>query len=90
MASDIDVNEQELQKFIEVLAQFQEQIDSKMKSVEGSWLRCHESWKGATATQFAKDYEKTANAVTAAVKTGDDSLDWLRRFHTIVREFENY
>lgn len=90
MASDIDVNEEELHRFIEILSSFQDQIREKMTSVESAYARCGESWKGVSAAQFRKEFDDTKGTVNTAIEVGGEALDWLRRFHTIVREFESY
>lgn len=86
---DIDVDGDQLQNFIRVFEQFQQDINTRMMSVEAAWVRCRESWRGATADQFTKGYEQTAATVGSAQKDGDEALDWLRRYYEIVREFDN-
>lgn len=86
---DIDVDGEQLQNFIRTFEQFQEDISTRMKSVDAAWARCQESWRGDTATQFTQRYEQTAATVTNAQKNGDDVLQWLRRYYDIVREFDN-
>lgn len=88
MARDIDVDEQELHRFIQTLADFQELTSDKLKAVESAWLKCDESWKGASKKQFTKEFEQTKQAVEDALAAGEDAHRWLERFDEIVREFE--
>lgn len=88
MARDIDVNEEELAKFIDVLSDFQELTRDKFKGVEMDWAKCDQSWQGESKDQFTRDFEQTQQRVQSALDAGDDALDWLRRFDEILKEFE--
>jgi uncharacterized protein YukE len=87
---DINVDEEQLHKFIEVLSQFQDEIRDKMRVVSDAYARCLESWKGESASQFQKEFEETKQAVETAIQVGNEALDWLWRFDEIVREFEGH
>jgi hypothetical protein len=45
MARDLDVDQQELEKFIEVLQRFQESTSDKFQAVLSAWSKCDESWQ---------------------------------------------
>ena len=89
MAKDIDVDEQELYRFIQTLAAFQQLTTDKLKAVESAWTQCNESWKGASKNQFTKEFEQTKQAIEDALAAGEDASRWLERFDEIVREFEH-
>lgn len=86
---DIDVNEEELARFIQTLATFQQVTEDKLKTVMSSWDTCNESWQGETKDQFTKDFDRTRQSVDVTLEAGDDALRWLERFDEIVREFES-
>ncbi|NEP61751.1 MAG: transcription termination factor NusA [Symploca sp. SIO2G7] len=91
MSRDIDIDEQELAKFIDVLSRFQDLTSDKFQAVESAWLKCDESWKGDSKEKFTKDFQETTETVKISLEVGDDALDWLRRFDEILKEFEqNY
>ncbi len=88
MARDIDVDEQELYRFIQTLAAFQQLTTDKLKAVESAWITCNESWKGASKNQFTKEFEETKKAIEDALAAGENAHQWLERFDEIVKEFE--
>lgn len=88
MSRDIDVDEEQLARFIDALSQFQEVADEKFKAVEADWEKCKESWQGDSKEQFTKDFERTSTSVRETLEAGDEALDWLERFDEIVKEFE--
>ncbi|NER97316.1 MAG: transcription termination factor NusA [Symploca sp. SIO1B1] len=91
MSRDIDIDEQELAKFIDVLSSFQDLTIDKFQAVESAWLTCDESWKGDSKEKFTKDFQETTETVKKSLEVGDDALDWLRRFDEILKDFEqNY
>lgn len=88
---DIDVEEEELARFIQTLATFQRVTEDKLKTVMSSWDACNDSWQGDSKDQFTKDFERTQQSVDMTLEAGDDALKWLERFDEIVRDFErNY
>ncbi|EDZ94561.1 hypothetical protein AmaxDRAFT_2761 [Limnospira maxima CS-328] len=91
MSRDLDIDEQELAKFIAALSDFQDLTTDKFKAVEGTWRKCDDSWKGESKDQFTKDFDQTKDMVQRALEAGDDALEWLRKFDDILKEFEqNY
>ncbi len=91
MSRDIDIDERELERFIHVLSDFQNLATDKFKAVETSWGKCDDSWQGESKDKFTKDFEKTKDMVNRALDAGDDSLEWLRKFDEILKDFErNY
>lgn len=90
MAKDIDVDEEQLHRFIEALAAFQQTTVEKLQSVETSWSQCDQTWKGASKDQFTAEFVKTKQAIESALAAGDDAQKWLERFNEIVIEFERY
>ena len=92
MARDLDVDQQELEKFIEVLQRFQESTDERFKAVLHAWSKCDESWQdgqGNNKKQFTKDFEETNRSVHQALEAGEDAIEWLNKFNEIVKEFES-
>ncbi len=91
MSRDIDVDEQELAEFIQVLSTFQDLTIDKFQAVEAAWKKCEQSWEGESKDQFTKEFEETKDRVERALEAGEDALKWLRDFDEIVKEFEkNY
>ena len=90
MAKDIDVDEEQLHRFIEALAAFQQVTTEKLQSVETSWNQCEQTWKGASKNQLTTEFVQTKQAIESALAAGDDAQKWLERFNEIVREFERY
>lgn len=90
MAKDIDVNEEELSRFIQTLSVFQELTKGRLSAVENAWNKCNESWKGGAKNQFTGQFEKTQQAVEDALYAGEQAQHWLQRFDEIVREFERH
>ncbi|NES20134.1 MAG: transcription termination factor NusA [Symploca sp. SIO3E6] len=88
MSRDIDIDEQQLAKFIDVLSSFQDLTSDKFQAVESAWRKCDESWKGDSKEKFTKDFQETTETVKRSLEAGDDALDWLRRFDEILKEFE--
>lgn len=88
MARDIYVDQEELARFIEVLAAFQEITTDKFKAVLSDWQKCDESWEGESKDQFSRQFLQTQQAVEDALEAGGDALKWLTRFDEIVQEFE--
>lgn len=88
MSRDIDIDQQELAQFIDVLSDFQDRVGDQFKSVEAAWERCDESWQGMSKEQFTQDFEKTCQSITTALQAGDDALQWLENFDEILKEFE--
>jgi WXG100 family type VII secretion target len=89
MAKDIDVDLDELEKFIDVLRQFQDTTSDKLTAVKSAWATCDESWEGSAKEKFTQEYTGTEEAVTRALEAGDDAIRWLEKFHEIVQEMED-
>lgn len=89
MARDIDVNEEELFKFIDTLSIFQQATQAQLNSVESAWNECNESWKGDAKNQFKNKFEVTKEAIERALDAGEQAKAWLERFDEIVKEFEH-
>jgi uncharacterized protein YukE len=85
---DIDVDENELYQFIQVLEAFQSITQDRFRAVSEAWKKVNESWQGESKKQFAGQYELTEQSVDATLKAGKDALMWLERFDEIVKEFE--
>ncbi|GCL46960.1 WXG100 family type VII secretion target [Microcystis aeruginosa] len=88
MSRDLDIDEQELAKFIDVFSQFQDRIKDKFQSVESSWEKCNESWHGSSKDQFTKEFLETRRTIQESLDAGEDALTWLRRFDEVLKEFE--
>lgn len=88
MARSIDIDIEELKKFIEVLESFQEKTSERLQSVEIEWATCNASWKGEAKRDFTKGFEETIKAVEKALDAGDKATEWLRKFQEILEEFE--
>lgn len=88
MARDIDVNRDELDRFIGALGNFQRQVGDEFKELQTKWKQCDESWKGESKDRFTKEFEETANTTESALEAGDDAKKWLERFLEIVEDFE--
>lgn len=88
MARDIDVNIDELSRFIDVLGNFQRQVGDEFKELESKWKKCDESWQGESKERFTKEFEETTKTTQSALDAGEDAKKWLDRFLEIVEEFE--
>ncbi|WP_017293175.1 hypothetical protein [Geminocystis herdmanii] len=89
MARDIDIDIDELEKFIDVLRDFQDITSDKFKAVQQGWNHCDESWEGDSKERFTKDFEETCDRVTRTLESGDDALEWLRKYLEILKDLEN-
>ena len=89
MARDIDIDIDELERFIHVLQDFQDATSEKFKAVQQDWNRCDESWEGDSKERFTKDFEETCDRVQRTLESGDDALEWLRRYLEILKDFES-
>lgn len=89
MARDIDVDIDELERFIHVLQDFQDATSEKFKAVQNDWNRCEESWEGESKERFNKDFDDTRDRVTRILESGDDALEWLRKYLEILKDFES-
>ncbi|BAZ12177.1 hypothetical protein NIES4071_40050 [Calothrix sp. NIES-4071] len=90
MASDIDVNQEELSKFIAELKTFQQIMADKLQAVERDWLSCEQSWKGEAKDKFASKFDTTLQALRNALDMGEEAQDWLEKFDKVIRDFEGY
>lgn len=89
MSRDIDVDINELKKFIDVLNRFQDQTTDKLKNVQNAWNRCDETWKGDAKEEFAKGFEATEQSVRRAVEAGEDASLWLQKFYDILDDMRH-
>ncbi|EKD10328.1 WXG100 family type VII secretion target [Limnospira platensis] len=90
MPKKIDVDLEELEKFIQVVDEFHQEIEEKFKSVQKAWDRCDESWQGISKERFTRDFEQTQDAVNRAINAGEIASDqFLAHFQSIVNEFED-
>jgi uncharacterized protein YukE len=90
MAQDLNVNIQDLEKFLNALNIFQEAMHDRVKSVEASWQTCDESWEGNAKQQFEQEFTPTLSTMNSALESGDESVEWLQKFHGLVEDFERY
>ncbi|MEH2363820.1 WXG100 family type VII secretion target [Nostoc sp.] len=90
MARNIDVDIDELKRFLEVLKDFQEITSDKLSAVQSDWTRCNESWQGDAKNEFTKGFEQTEISIKSALDAGEDACQWLKDFHEILEEFEGY
>jgi uncharacterized protein YukE len=90
MAKDIDVDIDELSKFIDVLRRFQDLTSDKLGAVQTAWTKCDETWEGKAKQQFSEEYQGTEKSVVKALEMGEDAIKWLERFRDIVQEMEGY
>lgn len=89
MARDIDIDIDELERFIDVLQDFQDLTSEKFKAVQSDWARCDESWEGDSKERFTNDFEDTSHRVQRTLEAGDDALQWLRKYLDILKDFES-
>ena len=90
MPKEIDVNLEELEKFIQVVDEFHQEIEEKFKSVRAAWDQCDESWQGISKERFTSNFEQTQDAVNRAINAGEIASDqFLAHFQSIVNEFED-
>lgn len=89
MNKDIDVELEQLEKFITAFQQMQEAVQTQFDSLKPAWDSCDESWKGAAKNRFTNGYESTVQSIQDVLNDGEASLDWLRSYRDIVREFED-
>lgn len=89
MARDIDVDIDELERFIYVLQEFQDTTTDKFKAVQNDWDRCDESWEGESKERFTKDFDETRDRVRRTLESGEDALEWLRKYLEILKDFES-
>lgn len=88
---DIDVDEEELDRFIRTLSTFQNLTKEKFQAVSTAWQKVDETWQGDSKQQFTGQFEATQKSVEITLESGENGLEWLEDFHRIVREFEgNY
>ena len=85
---DIDVDEEELDRFIRTLSTFQNLTKDKFQAVSTAWQEVDETWQGDSKQQFTGQFEATQRSVEATLESGEDGLKWLENFHEIVKEFE--
>lgn len=85
---DIDVDPDQLINFIRTFEHFQQDMQTRMRSVHVAWSACHESWRGATANEFTKEFEEIVVTLENAQTSGDKALHWLQRYYEIVSEFD--
>lgn len=86
MSRDIHVDQEELEKFVKILEDFQEFIQEQMKSLEQEWKPCDDSWQGDSKERFSKDFTETLEDLKVAAKKGDDALEYLEKFYQVVKE----
>lgn len=90
MPRDLDLDLDELKRFIDIVDQFHQVIEAKFDSVQNAWDKCNESWQGASKKRFTKDFEETQDAVERAIKAGQTASEiFLDVFESIVDEFED-
>jgi hypothetical protein len=90
MAQDLNVNIQDLEKFLNALTLFQDVMRDRVKSLEIGWQICDESWQGNAKQQFEQEFTPTLSMMDSSLKAGDESVQWLQKFHELVKEFESY
>jgi uncharacterized protein YukE len=88
MSQDLNVNIQDLEKFLNALTVFQDAMHDRVKSLEAGWQTCDESWQGNAKQQFEKEFTPTLSTMNSALQAGDEAVEWLQKFHELVEEFE--
>jgi uncharacterized protein YukE len=88
MSKDLNVNIQDLEKFINALTVFQDAMHDRVQTLEARWQTCDDSWQGQAKDRFEKEFTDTLSSMNSSLKAGDEAVDWLRRFHELVEEFE--
>ena len=88
MSQDLNVNIQDLEKFINALTVFQDAMHDRVKSLEAAWQTCDESWKGDAKQRFEQEFMPTLLTMNSALEAGNESIEWLQKFHELVEEFE--
>lgn len=90
MPRDLDLDLEQLKRFIDIVDQFHQAIEQKFESVQIAWDQCDESWQGASKDRFTKDFTQTQEAVARAIDAGKiASEQFLDHFESIVDEFED-
>lgn len=90
MPRDLDLDLEELKKFIAIVDQFHQTIEQKFESVQTAWDKCDESWQGASKDRFTKEFTQTQEAVARAINAGKTASEvFLDVFERIVEEFED-
>jgi uncharacterized protein YukE len=88
MSQDLNVNIQDLEKFLNALTIFQDVMHDRVNSLESGWQTCDESWQGVAKQQFEKEFTPTLSTMNSALQAGDEAVEWLQKFHELVEEFE--
>jgi uncharacterized protein YukE len=88
MSQDLNVNIQDLEKFLNALTVFQDAMHDRVNSLEASWNTCDESWQGEAKQEFEKEFSPTLSTMNSALKAGNESAEWLQKFHELVERFE--
>lgn len=85
---DIDVRLKELEAFIQTMDRFQTTASEQSKALRSAWQKCDGSWQGAAKDSFQKEFNQTTQSMNAALKDGQSSLVWLKKFRDQVVKFE--
>jgi uncharacterized protein YukE len=88
MSQSLNVNIQDLEKFLNALTIFQDKMHDRFKSLEAGWQTCDESWQGNAKQEFEKEFTQTLSTMNSALQAGDEAIEWLQKFHELVEEFE--
>ncbi|MDZ4834723.1 MAG: transcription termination factor NusA [Candidatus Melainabacteria bacterium] len=83
---DVDVDLDSLQKFIQTLDMFQQQMADQMRVMSGAWTACKETLDGPSAREFVEQYDQTQSQVLTAIGTGEDALSQLRKLAHVVTD----
>lgn len=88
MARDIDIDIDELEKFISVLKKFQDKATDEFKTLKSAWSKCDETWKGDAKEDFTKGFEKTERVLEKALEDSDDYIHLLTKLYEKLLRFE--
>lgn len=86
VANDVDVDYDELNKYIDTLYDFWRTTQDDWRSVEAKWAQTAETWRSDERTSFEREYMKTDQALKEAFGSLDDALHWLGRYREILDE----
>lgn len=87
--SDIEIDRNQLSRFIDTLAGFQRVVIDDWALVETAVGNATESWKGMAWEQFHREYTEMKTDVDAAIGSINDAYKWLLDFDAIIRDIED-
>jgi len=87
--SDIEIDRNQLSRFIDTLAGFQRVVIDDWGLVQTAVGNASESWKGMAWDQFSREYTEMKTDVDVAIDSINDAYRWLLDFDAIIRDIED-